>query len=34
LVFMFFINSFLYSQTKESKDSIAYYTYVVNANIE
>lgn len=34
LVFMFFINSFLYSQTKESKDSIAYYTYVVNVNIE
>lgn len=34
LVFMFFINSILYSQTKESTDSIAYYTSLVDANIK
>lgn len=34
LVFMFFINSFLYSQTKKSIDSISYYTNLANSNIK
>jgi hypothetical protein len=31
---MFFINSFLYSQKKESTDSIAYYTNLANSSIK
>lgn len=34
LVFMFFINSFLYSQKKESTDSTAYYTNLANSSIK
>ncbi|MEZ7497198.1 ATP-binding protein [Flavobacterium sp. Arc3] len=34
LVFMFFINSLLYSQTKESTDSISYYTNQANSSIK
>ncbi|CAM3058555.1 tetratricopeptide repeat-containing hybrid sensor histidine kinase/response regulator [Flavobacterium frigoris] len=33
LVYMFFISSFLYSQKKESTDSISYYTNQANSNI-
>jgi signal transduction histidine kinase/ActR/RegA family two-component response regulator len=34
LAFMFFITSFLYSQNKESTDSISYYTNLANASVK